>query len=142
MIIFQTTTYFHPHLNDLCFFEEKSGTTKKLVSALEPSSNQSGPKDLFCLSWAICFYKTSKKVLEEQGQQDKDLKVKITLEILKDKQGFCFKPTAILGIDKMSLEQTQIILEQTHQRCPISRLISLNPHVKIKVAPYHELITQ
>ncbi|CCP88282.1 OsmC family protein [Candidatus Phytoplasma solani] len=142
MIVFQITTYFNPYLNDLCFFEEKNSTTKKLVSALEPSQNQSGPKDLFCLSWSICLYKTSKKILEEQGHQDKDLKVKVTLEMAKDDKGFYFKPTAILGIENMSLQQVQIILLAADQRCPISRLISANDNVKTQVANYDELITQ
>lgn len=142
MIVFQTTTYFNPYLNDLCFFDATNGTTKKLVSALEPSQTQSGPKDLFCLSWAICLYKTSKKVLEEKGFKDKDFKVKITLEMAKDNKGFYFKPTAFLGIKDMLLPVAETILSAVHLRCPISRLISADPYVQIKVANYDEIVTQ
>ncbi|WP_024563593.1 OsmC family protein [Candidatus Phytoplasma tritici] len=142
MIIFKTTAYFNPHLDELCFFEEKEGITKKLVSALEPSNKKSGPVDLFCLCWAICFYKTSKKILAEQNYTNKDLKVKVTLEMQKDDKGFYFKPTAILGIQDMTLEQTEIIADSTHKRCPISRLISADENVSVKVANYNELITE
>ncbi|WP_349401887.1 OsmC family protein [Candidatus Phytoplasma solani] len=142
MIVFQVTTYFNPHLNDLCFFEEKNRTTKKLVSALEPSQNQSGPKDLFCLSWAICLYKTSKKILEEKGYKNKDLRIKIILEMGKDDKGFYFKPTAILGIKDMLLQEIEVILVSAHKRCPISRLISSDSNVKVKATNYDELITQ
>ncbi|CAM11422.1 Conserved hypothetical protein [Candidatus Phytoplasma australiense] len=142
MIVFQTTTYFNPYLNDLCFFEEKSGTTKKLVSALEPSQGQSGPKDLFCLSWAICLYRTTHKFLDLKGHKNPEIKVKVTLEMLKDERGFYFKPTAILAIKGMSLEETETILKTVDYKCPISRLISNDPHVQVKVASYDELITQ
>ncbi|MFT2804604.1 hypothetical protein ACMUE1_00800, partial [Candidatus Phytoplasma asteris] len=60
---------------------------------------------------------TKLNILKLILKENQDLKVKVTLEMQKDDKGFYFKPTAILGIQDMTLEQTEIIADATHKRC-------------------------
>ncbi|WP_374695277.1 osmotically inducible protein OsmC [Areca yellow leaf disease phytoplasma] len=121
MIIFKTTAYFNLSHYFMFFLKKRRNHYKKLVFSFMSHNKQSGPVDLFCLCLGNLFYKASKKILAEQDYKNKDLKVKVTLEMQKDDKGFYFKPTAILGIQDMTLEQTEIIADATHKkRCPIS----------------------
>ncbi|WP_334330976.1 OsmC family protein [Candidatus Phytoplasma prunorum] len=135
---FQVTVFYEKKLNDFIFI--KDNIKNKLTSALTPNNqNQSDPQELFCLSWIICFYKTSKKILLQKGFNDLDIKINLVSNVHKDKQGFYFELILKIGIESFSLKDSKVILEATHQKCPISRIINNYNHLKIFPVDYKDI---
>ncbi|MFP7699597.1 MAG: OsmC family protein [Candidatus Phytoplasma pyri] len=137
---FQIIIFYEKKLNDFLFI--KDNIKNKLSSALIPNNqNKSDPQELFCLSWIICFYKTSKKILLKKGFHDLDIKINLISNLQKDKQGFYFELILKAGIESLSLDNSKIILEEAHQKCPISRMINKYNHLKIFPVNYKDILT-
>ncbi|MDO8168244.1 OsmC family protein [Candidatus Phytoplasma melaleucae] len=136
----QTTIIaYHEHkLNSMGII--KNNLKTKLVSALlHNDANVSDPKELFCLSLVICFYKTITKYLKTNNNLSNEVKVKVVCNSYKDDEGFYFAINLICGIQHLSLEQTQLIINKVHRKCPISRMLQTYPHIKLLSTLYEEI---
>ncbi|CAP18427.1 conserved hypothetical protein [Candidatus Phytoplasma mali] len=136
---FQVTIFYEKKINDFIFI--KDNIKNKLTSALIPNNqNQSDPQELFSLSWIICFYKTSQKILLYKGFNDVDIKINLVSNLHKDQQGFYFELILKVGIENFSLDDIKVILEEAHQKCPISRMINKYNHLKIFPVNYQDIL--
>jgi uncharacterized OsmC-like protein len=131
--------YFEKKLNDLVII--KNNLKTKLTSALlNNNEDYSSPKELFCLSLMICFYKTTKSYLSLEKKTIEDIKVKVLCDVKKDKLGFYFKIDLFLGINNFSLEEIKKIMNLVHKKCPISRMLSEYKELNLIPYSYNEIL--
>ncbi|MDV3182645.1 MAG: OsmC family protein [Candidatus Phytoplasma australasiaticum] len=123
--------YYESKLQDIGIIHK--GLKTKLTSAFANSSEISNPKELFCVSLLICFYKTTRKYLNHS-----DFKIKILCNSCSDDKGFYFDINLVCGIKNLSLTETQDIMNIVHQKCPISRMLNNYQYFKIKPILYKE----
>ncbi|MDV3157297.1 MAG: OsmC family protein [Candidatus Phytoplasma australasiaticum] len=123
--------YYEPKLQDIGFIHK--GLKTKLTSTFANSSEISNPKELFCLSLLICFYKTTRKYLNHS-----DFKIKILCNSCNDDKGFYFDINLVCGIKNLSLIEIQDIMNLVHQKCPISRMLNNYQYFKIKPILYKD----
>ncbi|MDV3166324.1 MAG: OsmC family protein ['Waltheria sp.' little leaf phytoplasma] len=123
--------YYEPKLQDIGIIYK--GLKTKLNSVFANSSEISNPKELFCLSLLICFYKTTRKYLNHS-----DFKIKILCHSCIDEKGFYFDMSLVCGIKDLSIAETQDIMNFIHQKCPISRMLNNYQYFQIKPALYQD----
>ncbi|KXT29314.1 osmC-like family protein [Candidatus Phytoplasma oryzae] len=132
------TLYFEEQINDLLII--KDGLKTKVTTFLvNEKGNYSSPRELFCLSLGICFYKTVQKYLSSQKKIFSDIKVKIVCETYRDDAGFYFNINLFLGIKDISLTEIEKIIHFADQRCPISKMLINYKYIKLIPCLFNEL---
>lgn len=112
----------------------EGGMELKMTSPLRDTSG-SNPEQTIGIAWATCFNMTLKQILNAKGL-DTDSKVSVEVNLMKEGVGYYFEMIATVAIDGMSLEDTDYYADLAHHRCPVSKLISSNPHVHVKSETY------
>ncbi|KAB8121894.1 MAG: lipoyl-dependent peroxiredoxin [Candidatus Phytoplasma cynodontis] len=130
---------FDNRINELLILN--NGVKYRLNSFLNNRQDEFiSPKELFCLSLIICFYKTTYNFLSKDSKiQKEDIKSKIFCKVHKDDLGFYFKINLFLGIKNFALSETEKVISYIHKKCPISRLLEKYDHIILKPISYEEI---
>ncbi|MDV3196116.1 MAG: OsmC family protein [Candidatus Phytoplasma stylosanthis] len=135
----QITAYYEDKFKDIGII--KNGLRTKLVSAFMNDNIQdcSSPKELFSLSLVLCFYKSAKKVLISKNKPTLDVKVKVLCDTLIDKKGYFFRINLFCGIQELSISEIKNIVEETHKKCPVSRILNDYHQFTVNSVEYNEI---
>ncbi|TVY12204.1 OsmC family protein [Candidatus Phytoplasma pini] len=126
--------YYEPNFEDLGII--KNGLRSNLKSILTNNNGQYlSPKELFCLSLVICFYKTIKKNFNML-----DIKIKVDCKTCLDQQkNMYFNINLFCGIPDFSNDKIKEIMELAHKKCPISKMLNQYPYIKLYPVSYDEI---
>ncbi|EJN93400.1 OsmC family protein [Streptococcus ratti] len=93
------------------------------------------PEQLMSSAWATCLNATIESLLEAQGKSHYSSKTEVTATLNKEttKPGYYFSLDARVTIEGMILAQAEKIVEEAHQRCPVSKLIQQSPTITLQV---------
>lgn len=139
MSLLKIAAYHENQFNDIGIL--KNGLKTKLTSALmNDPNNYTSPKELFCLSLVVCFYKTMKKYLSMKQNLSNDIIVQVLCNTCMDKQGFYFKIELLCGINNFSLTDTYQIMQSVHKKCPVSRLLNEYAYITLTPVSHTDLI--
>lgn len=97
----------------------------------------SNPEQLLAMSWATCLNATSQALLKARKLDHKS-RVRVDVELHKEGNGsgFYFSASAYLAIEGLTLEESERLVRQAHERCPVSKLIHGNEHVAVFAEVY------
>lgn len=124
--------------------EGLEGTAKVLGGGLavltsSPMNKKPGtnPEELFALSWATCLNTTIRFNLKRnkyKNYQEIDVVVDIQVDYMReeDSDQTYFKFHVIQKVD-LSQEEAELIVEEAHRRCPVSKIVGDYPHVTQEV---------
>lgn len=139
MSLLKIVAYHENQFNDIGIL--KNGLKTKLTSALmNDPNNYTSPKELFCLSLVVCFYKTMKKYLSIKQNLSNDVSVQVLCKTCIDAQGFYFNIELLCGIDNFSLTDTHQIMKLVHKKCPVSRFLNQYSYITLTPVAYTDLI--
>ena len=83
------------------------------------------PEQLIASAWATCLNATIQALLEARGlQHESKVEIEVTLCREKEEPGYYFQVDAQAAIDQLSLEDAEVIINQAHLRCPVSKLLA------------------
>lgn len=118
------------------FVRIENGIEIPIDSAHSKKNDAANSEQLLALSFATCLNATIKYLLEKELLNLKSrVSVIVTLHVDKDHTYF-FKVEAFIAIEKLSIEEIEKYLVEAKRRCPVSKLISNNEHVKIFAEKY------
>lgn len=109
------------------------------IKVTSPLSKERGanPEKFAGLALATCFNSTIQAILKEDGRENKT-KTEVTVQLHPEDsgQGYYFTLHAELAIDQMDLEDVEVYLEKTKERCPMSKLFKDAADVTYSVKAY------
>lgn len=108
----------------------KNGLSVTVSSPLSPEPG-TNPEELLGLAYSTCLNATVQTILNEQGQNNKST-VQVNVVLVGASGAYSFKVTALVWIDALSLEESQAIVNDAHQRCPVSKLMADSKSVSVQ----------
>lgn len=109
-----------------------------VITELNKEINNNDPKALLASSWAICLNETAKFLTKDLKLNIKT-KVVVTAHINKENKQLYFKLKAYMGILEKSENYTLEILNKSHERCPVSKIIKEYEHISLKAISYEDI---
>lgn len=79
------------------------------------------PEQLLALAWATCLNGTAQVLVAEQRRTN--VRVEVQLHPVVPGPGYEFRVDAFLSAEGMTDAETADLLERSHARCPVSKLI-------------------
>lgn len=118
-------------------FSSDSSKVEVITNEVLKQSDFTDPKELIASAWAVCLLGSAKFVLKQKHLSNNiKSKVEVVTKLSKESKTIYFEVTGNLSIENMSLEETQVILDEAHLRCPVSKLIEANQYVQVKAELY------
>ena len=79
------------------------------------------PEELLALAWATCLSGSARIVAP-----GRDVSVRVEVDLVEDPTGtgFAFEPTAYVSFSGTTQEQAERLVQQAHERCPVSKLLT------------------
>ncbi|MGT2800690.1 OsmC family protein [Streptococcus marmotae] len=115
-------------------------SSEKSVQTAHPLTKEEGfnPEELMATAWATCLNATIQALLESQ-KQGRQSRVEVTCELHREStlgKGYYFQVNAKASIEGFSLEEAESLVQQAHQRCPISKLISQSQTISLQTVEW------
>lgn len=116
----------------------KDGLSFQVSSPLEADRDGLNPEQFMGLAWSTCLNATIMSLLKGRNLSHLDSKVRVIVKMMKEEAmaGYYFEMKAIVSIQSLNLEDTMKMAIQADKFCPVSKLISKNPHVTLEVEKY------
>lgn len=114
----------------------EGGLSVPVASPLDPSADPtaSNPEQLLALAWSTCLNATAQAIVK--GERATSVSVEVELHEAVGRIGYEFHATAFVSADGLDDEQTRILAEAAHARCPVSRLLHGAATVSVKPTTY------
>lgn len=99
------------------------GLTVTVSSPLNPERDPAGtnPEQLLALAWATCLNATAQAIVARRARTS--VRVEVELHDAAAGAGYEFHVDAHLSVEDASVEETQLVLDAAHARCPVSKLL-------------------
>ncbi|MTB64991.1 osmotically inducible protein OsmC [Streptococcus sp. zg-86] len=115
-------------------------SSEKSVPTAHPLTKEEGfnPEELMATAWATCLNATIQALLESQ-KQERQSRVEVTCELHREARigtGYFFQVNAKASIEGLTTDQSETIVQQAHQRCPISKLISQSQTISLQTVEW------
>ncbi|MDE8143230.1 OsmC family protein [Erysipelothrix rhusiopathiae] len=114
----------------------KDGLALTMTPPLDQQEG-SNPEQLLAMSWATCLNATTQALLKAR-KLEHNSRVRVEVDLHKEANGvgFYFSAYAYLAVEGFTLEESERLVRQAHERCPVSKLIHGNEHVDVFVESY------
>lgn len=116
----------------------KGGQSFEVSSPLDEGREGLNPEQFMGLAWATCLNATLISLLKGRNLDHLDSKVRVVVSMFKEPliSGYYFSMQAFISIESFDLDRSQAMALLAHRFCPVSKLISANPHVSIEVEEF------
>ena len=112
-------------------FVKNGGLSVKLSS---PLSDEEGtnPEELLGLSFSTCLNATIQSLLRARGKENKS-RVEVHVDYMREPNGigFFFNVEAFAKIEGLPFEESEKIVEEAENRCPVSKLLAGSQTVSV-----------
>ncbi|MDQ0223071.1 OsmC family protein [Streptococcus moroccensis] len=111
----------------------------KTVATNHPLNDQPGfnPEELIALAWSTCLKATLDAVLEAKSMSNHSyVEVHVDLEKEPTTPGYFFAVRGQASIQGLSLDEADILIQEAHARCPVSKLIGQANSVTLETVAY------
>lgn len=100
------------------------GLSVTVSSPLNPDRDPAGtnPEQLLALAWATCLNATAQAVVARRSRTAVRVEVELH-DAAEPSTGYEFHVDAFMSVEGASPEETQRVLDASHVRCPVSKLL-------------------
>jgi len=113
-------------------FVKNGGLKVKLSSPLNDDEG-TNPEELIGLSLSTCLNATIQSLLKVRGKKNTS-RVEAHVDFMREPNGigFFFNVKAFVKIDGLSFEESEKIVKEAENRCPVSKLLAGSETVSVK----------
>ncbi len=133
-MLYQTRVSNQDGIKGQLYFSDNQELATKHPLEEGPGYN---PEQLIASAWATCLNATIQALLEARGlQHESKVEIEVTLCREKEEPGYYFPVDAQAAIDQLNLEDAEVIINQAHLRCPVSKLLVGAKTLTLKTVAY------